>query len=94
MVAYCEKSSMVSNGHGIANADPNTSPMEIPYQKLEPEILRAVIVEFVTREGTDYGDRVFTLEEKVAAVRRQLDDGRARVVFDTETESCNIVPVG
>ncbi len=67
--------------------------MEIPYQKLEPEILRAVIVEFVTREGTDYGDRVFSLDEKVAAVQRQLDDGTARIVFDPETESCNVVPV-
>lgn len=93
MVAYCEKRSRVSNSHGIANTDSATSPMEIPYQKLKPEILHAVMVEFVTREGTDYGDRVFTLEEKVAAVRRQLDEGSARVVFDTETESCNIVPV-
>lgn len=68
--------------------------MEIPYQKLEPRILRAVIVEFVTREGTDYGDRVFSLDEKVAAVQRQLDDGSARIVFDTESETCNIVKVG
>lgn len=67
--------------------------MEIPYQKLEPEILRAVIAEFVTREGTDYGDRVFSLDEKVAAVRRQLEDGSARIVFDTESESCNVVAV-
>ncbi len=67
--------------------------MEIPYLKLDPEILRAVIVEFVTREGTDYGDRVFSLDEKVAAVQGQLKDGRARIVFDSESETCNVVPV-
>ncbi|MGY8695083.1 MAG: YheU family protein [Verrucomicrobiia bacterium] len=67
--------------------------MEIPYQKFEAKILRAVIVEFVTREGTDYGDQVFSLDEKVAAVERQLEDGIARIVYDTESETCNVVAV-
>ncbi|MDQ8186780.1 YheU family protein [Pelagicoccus sp. SDUM812002] len=68
-------------------------PMEIPHNKLEPEILRAVIGEFVTREGTEYGDRFFSLDEKIAAVRAQLEDGSARIVFDTESETCNVVTV-
>lgn len=67
--------------------------MEIPYCKLEPEVLRAVIKEFVTREGTDYGDRVYSLEEKIAAVRTQLEQGTARILFDTESETCNVVAV-
>lgn len=67
--------------------------MEIPYQKLDPKILRAVIVEYVTREGTDYGDQVFSLDEKVLAVQRQLEDGSARIVFDAESETCNVVSV-
>ena len=67
--------------------------MDIHYQKLETEILRAVIVEFVTREGTDYGDRVFSLDEKIAAVQLQLEDGSARIVYDTESETCNVFAV-
>ena len=67
--------------------------MEIPYQKLEPEILRAVIVEFVSREGTEYGDRFFSIDEKVASVQRQLEDGSARIVYDTKSETCNVVAV-
>ena len=67
--------------------------MVIPFRKLEAHVLRAVIVEFVTREGTDYGDRVFTLDEKVTAVRAQLDDGSAQVEFDTESETCTVVAV-
>ena len=67
--------------------------MDIPYQKLETEILRAVIVKFVTREGTDYGDRVFSLDKKVAAVQLQLEDGSARIVYDTESETCSVVAV-
>lgn len=65
--------------------------MEIPYRELDPEILRAVISEFVTREGTDYGDRVFSLDEKIAMVRLQLEEGSVSIVFDTESETCNIV---
>ena len=67
--------------------------MDIPYLKLKPQILRAVIEEFVTREGTDYGDRVFTLDEKIAAVQRQLENGSAHIVFDTDGETCNVVVV-
>lgn len=72
---------------------PDSDYMEIPHQKLEPKILRAVIAEYVTREGTDYGDRIYSLDEKIAAVRAQLEDGRARIVFDTESETCNIIAV-
>ena len=67
--------------------------MEIPYQKFDPKILRAVISEYVTREGTDYGDRVFSLDEKIAMVQSQLESGSARIVFDTESETCNVVAV-
>ena len=67
--------------------------MEIPYQKLAPETLRAVIAEYVTRESTDYGDQVFSLNEKIAAVLFQLEKGSARIVFDAESETCTVVAV-
>lgn len=67
-------------------------PVEIPLDALSAELLRAVIESFVAREGTDYGERERTLEEKVADVRRQLERGEARLVFDPESESVNIVP--
>ncbi len=59
--------------------------------ELSPEALRAVIESFVLREGTDYGQREFSLEEKVAQVRRQLERGEARIVFEPQTRSVNIV---
>jgi uncharacterized protein YheU (UPF0270 family) len=39
--------------------------MEIPHSQLSKEVLDAVIEEFITREGTDYGDRVISLDDKV-----------------------------
>ena len=63
----------------------------IPYRQLSGEALCGLIEEFVTRHGTDSGYTRGSLEENVAMVRRQLDAGRALVVFDERTQTCNIV---
>lgn len=67
-------------------------PVEIPLEALSADALRGVVESFVNREGTDYGARERTLDEKVADVRRQLERGEARIVFDPDTESINILP--
>jgi uncharacterized protein YheU (UPF0270 family) len=69
-------------------------PVEVPIDALSAEALRGVIESFVGREGTDYGERERSLEEKVADVRRQLERGEARLVFDPDTETINILPKG
>ena len=65
--------------------------MEIPYRSLSEAALRGVVESFVLREGTDYGQRDYSLEEKIAAVMRQLERGEAVIAFDTETETASIV---
>ncbi len=65
--------------------------MRIPMDRLSPDVLERLIEEFVTREGTDYGMATHSFEDKCASVRRQLDGGDAVIVFDAETETCNIV---
>ncbi|ALO46079.1 YheU family protein [Pseudohongiella spirulinae] len=67
--------------------------MRIPWQSLADETLTALIEEFVSREGTDYGQHEYTLEEKVSHVRRQLKCGDAEIDFDVESSTCNIVAV-
>ena len=64
--------------------------VEIPFRLLSEEALKGLIEEFVSREGTDYGQGDYTLEEKAASVRRQLETGRAVIVYDPITEGCNI----
>ena len=65
--------------------------MQIPHRELSDEALRGVVEAFVLREGTDYGQRDYSLEEKIAAVIRQLDRGEAEILFDSDTESVSIV---
>ena len=68
-----------------------TEPVEVPYIALSPDALRGVLENFVLREGTEYGERDFTLEQKVAQVLAQLERGEARVMFDPETQSVTIL---
>jgi uncharacterized protein len=68
-----------------------TDALEIPYSELTASALQGVVESFVLREGTDYGSREFSLEEKVAHVMKQLERAEARIVFDAETESLDIV---
>ena len=64
----------------------------IPWESLSEAALEGVIQDFVTRDGTDYGDREVSLETRVAQVRRQLVAGTAVVVFDSDLDSASIVP--
>lgn len=66
-------------------------PVEIPWDALPDEQLAALVEAFVLREGTDYGLQEFALADKVAAVLRQLERGKARILWDPDSESGTIV---
>ena len=70
---------------------PTEHHVEIPHRDLSEAALRGVVESFVLREGTDYGQRDYSLEEKIAVVMRQLDRGEAVIVFDPETRTVSIV---
>ena len=72
--------------------EPAQEPIMVPYGELSPEALRGVVESFVLREGTEYGARDFTLEEKLAHVYRQLERNEAQIVFDPTTQTIDIIP--
>jgi uncharacterized protein YheU (UPF0270 family) len=63
----------------------------VPYSELAADLLHAVVESYVLREGTDYGEKAYSLDDKVAHVINQLKRGDAQIVFDPETESVSIV---
>jgi uncharacterized protein len=65
-------------------------PVEVPYGELSAQLLNAVAESFVLREGTDYGEKEYSLEEKVARVIGQLKRGEATILFDPESASVTI----
>lgn len=65
--------------------------IEVPYDRINPDTLRNMIQEFVTRDGADWGDAGCTLEDKVGQVLQQLRDKKVKVVFDMTSQTANIV---
>ena len=63
--------------------------MQIPHPTLAPATLRAIVQEFVTRDGTDHS----SVERRIESVLRQLAAGHVELHFDDQAETCNIVPV-
>ena len=64
----------------------------VPHDRMNTQTLRTMVEEFVTRDWSELTDAGRTLDEKIEQVIQQLKDGRAKVVFDLTTETCNIVP--
>jgi uncharacterized protein YheU (UPF0270 family) len=64
--------------------------VKIPAHSLTAEALRGVVEAFVLREGTDYGHKDFTLEEKCRAVERQILAAEAEIWFDPQTQSTDV----
>ena len=65
--------------------------LDIPYQQIDPETLRRMIQEFVSRDGADWGDVGCTLDDKVDQVLQQLRNNQVKVVFDLRSQTANIV---
>ncbi|MCW8126321.1 YheU family protein [Microbulbifer halophilus] len=65
--------------------------MRIPARELDPDTLQNLLEEYATRDGTDYGEREVSLEDKVASLRRQLQTGEVVIWFEPGEESVNLV---
>jgi len=64
----------------------------IPFEQLSEDAVQGLIEEFITREGTDYGDVERSLSEKVDDIRSQLLAKEIVIVFDAYLESVSLQP--
>jgi len=65
--------------------------MIIPYEQISNDALQGLIEEFITREGTDYGEAEISLAQKVEQIKRQLKRGDIVIVFDPASETVSIL---
>lgn len=63
---------------------------KIPVCKLSPEALKGVISEFISRDGTDYGEMEVSWETKFRQVKDKLESGSAVLIYDDQTETTNV----
>jgi hypothetical protein len=71
--------------------DHHEEGIEVPYERIDPDTLHRMIEEFVTRDGSDWGDAGCTLEDKVQQVLQQLRNKKVIVVFDHTSQTANFV---
>jgi uncharacterized protein YheU (UPF0270 family) len=64
--------------------------VEVPLERLDAEVLTAMLEEFATRDGTDYGLRELSLGEKVENLMRQLTCGELSLVYDLDSEQWDL----
>jgi len=64
----------------------------VPLLRLPGDVLQALLEEFASRDGTDYGERELTLEQKVQALHKQLQSGELQVLFDSDSQEWDLVP--
>jgi uncharacterized protein len=63
----------------------------IPVNKLSPDALQRVIEEFISRNGTDYGEIESPLETNFRQVKDKLEKGSAVLIYDDGTKTTNIL---
>ncbi|SUT87135.1 Uncharacterised protein family (UPF0270) [Actinobacillus ureae] len=64
--------------------------MIIPWQELEPATLNNILDSFILREGTDYGERELSLEEKRERLLAQLKADKVVIVWSELHQSLDI----
>ncbi|MCY1400006.1 hypothetical protein D3C76_1634280 [compost metagenome] len=64
--------------------------MLIPHDHLEADTLTRLIEDFVTRDGTDNGDET-PLQTRVQRVRHALVKAQAFIVFDPDSQQCQLM---
>lgn len=72
-------------------SESDDGPVLVDHRTLAPETLRALVEDFVTRDGTDYGESEVPLDRRVKNVLAQLESGRASVCYDPESGTVTVV---
>lgn len=65
--------------------------IEVPYDQIDPETLRALVEEYITRDGTFYGNKEMPMDQKIDMVIDQLKSGEATITWDLSLQSGDIV---
>lgn len=64
--------------------------MQVPYEEISDEALRGIALEFVSREGTDYGED-FDMDAKVDQVIGAIKKGKVIIYYNHTTQTCNLL---
>jgi uncharacterized protein YheU (UPF0270 family) len=69
-----------------------TQFVEVPAQRLQPEVLQSLLEEYASRDGTDYGEQELSLARKVGNLRAQIEQGQLLILYEVDGEHWDLVP--
>lgn len=64
--------------------------MIIPHTAIATDTLHSLIEEFVTRDGTDYGEHEIPTAQKVQQVLEQLERKEVYIIYSELDETCTL----
>lgn len=65
--------------------------VRVPPERLPAETLAALLEEYASRDGTDYGDYDIRLEDKREQLRSGLASGDLQLLYDVDSEHWDLV---
>lgn len=76
---------------GFVQQQDDAEGVVVPHGELSADALRGLAEAFVLREGTEYGEHAYSLEQKVRHVVGQLERGEAIIVCEPTSGRVDIV---
>jgi uncharacterized protein len=65
--------------------------IEIPVARLDPAVLMALLEEFATRDGTDYGEVETDLDKRIAKLQSGLNRSDLALLYDSDSEQWDLL---
>ncbi len=65
--------------------------MLIPYQQLDVMTLNNLIEQYILREGTDYGEVEFSLQQKTQQILTQIKNEEIFIMYSELNESVTLI---
>ncbi|EED32822.1 hypothetical cytosolic protein [gamma proteobacterium NOR5-3] len=65
--------------------------VQVPLARVPQEHLQALLEEYASRDGTDYGSEETSLSDRVLQLQAQMRSGKLQLLFDVDCEQWDIV---
>ena len=65
--------------------------VNVPWSRLDAHVLDALLEEFASRDGTDYGEVECQLSQKIDQLRTKLKDSRLYLLYDGDSQEWDLL---
>ena len=82
---------ILQNESGVPPLEQKKTGIVIPKEKLSQQAIDGLVEEFILREGTEYGQKEYSLEEKKKHILNQLKSNHIVILFDPQIENTTLL---